>query len=256
MKKISKALFMVLCSLVILAAIGTLLLNLVSNTLRNKQETTIHPETQAVQLKSVTLPAPPPLPTLTSIVPKSNSAAPKSSITAPKPTKTLAQSAVTTNESPQNQAQIYQQISAGEGLNIQLTWPQSSAQREALINYFYQCAGAEFALLHQQSIEILSPKRYRPASAWLRVANGYLSKQEQTWLNKGSSGGIPVRILPQNIDMTLSKHIAKHIGSEALRSLSAEYQLQSGQLRLRNIILNQQPVKGTWVLSSAHTHCN
>ena len=153
----------------------------------------------------------------------------------------------------QNSQQIYEQLSEDASLSIQLAWPAGHAEREALFTYLYQCVGAELALLQGQALTIVSPKRYKARSQWLRVAQGEMSRQEKHWLRAANAAGTPVRLVPESLDYNLANHIASALSqsgstSQSLQALRGRYQLSGKQLYLTDIQLNGESVQPKWLL--------
>ena len=139
---------------------------------------------------------------------------------------------------------VYQQLQFEPGLDLQISLPSSAKKRNALLNYLYQCAGAQFALLQENQLVYLSPQRWVSVSPWLRITSGELSPQEHQWL--GSKKGETIRIFPQSIDLRLSQYIADALQGQALKSFRASYIMGPDYLGLSNIMLNNQNVTGTW----------
>ncbi|WP_340679902.1 hypothetical protein [Paraglaciecola sp.] len=156
----------------------------------------------------------------------------------------------------QSADEVYQQLQSDQSLDLQIALPANATQRNQLLNYLYQCAGMQFAILQkaqqgqqQQELNYLSPKRYVPVSQWLRVANGELSPQEQQWLT--NQHGTAIRIFPQAIDQRLSHYLASTLQGAKLSSLRASYHLTAAGLVLSNIQLNQQNLNSTWQLHNS-----
>jgi hypothetical protein len=167
---------------------------------------------------------------------------------------------------PQSADEVYQQLQNDQSLDLQIALPANATQRDQLLDYLYQCAGMQFAVLQpaqrtqpaqeaqnaqqpQQQLRYLSPKRYVPLSQWLRVANGALSSEEQQWLAKQS--GTAIRIFPQAIDQRLSHYLATSLQGKKLSSLRASYSLNATGLILNNIQLNKQNINSTWQLHNS-----
>lgn len=141
---------------------------------------------------------------------------------------------------------VLQQLQSASGLDLQIALPQNSVQRERLLGYLYRCSGMQFAVLQQQQLVYLSPKRYVATSQWLRVVSGELSSQESAWL--AGHQGRPVRLFPQAVDQRLARHIATALQGLPLRSLRAQYTLTDSGLALSHIKLNQQVIASHWQL--------
>lgn len=152
---------------------------------------------------------------------------------------------------------VYKQLSEDESLNIQLAWPGDRQERETVLAYLYQCVGAEFAVYDGQALTYLSPEQHRATSSWLRVAQGELSRQEKLWrINKAMPGTL-VRIVPEQMDINLSSHIASTLthSQQTLQALRGRYALRHNKLYLIDVIVNDVPVKGDWILYNPKSHC-
>ncbi|MFT6269511.1 MAG: hypothetical protein ACJAVV_002337 [Alphaproteobacteria bacterium] len=201
-------------------------------------------ETQAItpaapiKLRSLPLPPPP-------------ASRPSTRVVAP-PVKTdgMQRQATTTEpeHTQQNKQQIYEKLSTDTLLDIQLALPANRHERERLLDYLYQCAGAELALLNGQEITYLSPKQYSQKSKWLRLVQGQMSNKEQAWARRVNHSGQHVRLFPQAIDMNLSQHISSTLGISKLQSLRGQYSLRGNALVLGSLSLNQKKLPGEWPL--------
>ena len=136
--------------------------------------------------------------------------------------------------------QVYQQMVNDASLSIELAFPQSLQKRQALLHYFYQCAGVQLGLLREQQVILVSPKRHGPLSQWMRMANGYMSAQEKKWLAEAQGQGRPVRLFPMEIDSILAGFISTNLENEQLSHFTARYHLRRGQLYLTDIHLNDR----------------
>jgi hypothetical protein len=232
---------------------------------RYAEQTPITPFNDSVTLSDVALPVLPSLPVTKPLSiatqPKPNMA-PKPELRALQPsskkiTQQIAQQTVqpiTPPAKPQSADEVYQQLQSDQSLDLQIALPANATQRNQLLDYLYQCAGMQFAILQkaqqrQQQLSYLSPKRYVPVSQWLRVANGELSPQEQQWL--ANQHGTAIRIFPQAIDQRLSHYLASTLQGAKLNSLRASYHLTAAGLVLSNIQLNQQNINSTWQLHTS-----
>jgi hypothetical protein len=162
----------------------------------------------------------------------------------------IAQNQQSTHEIEQTStaSSVYEQLTQDTSLELELVWPNNGNEREQLFSHFYQCVGAQFAVLEREQLTYLSPKRYNQPSQWLRIAHGQLSQQEQRWLANSKVSGTPVRLVPQDVDFALSQHIANALKNSELKSLRGEYQLTNGILILTNIRLNGKPMDGEWAI--------
>lgn len=143
---------------------------------------------------------------------------------------------------------IYKKLSTDTLLDIQLALPANRHERERLLDYLYQCAGAELALLNGQEITYLSPKQYSQKSKWLRLVQGQMSSKEQAWARRVNHNGQHVRLFPQAIDMNLSQYISLALGNNKLQSLRGQYSLRGNALVLGSLSLNQKNLPGEWPL--------
>lgn len=150
---------------------------------------------------------------------------------------------------------VYQQLLSDPNLDLQIALPATTNERNALLHYLYQCAGVQFALLKNQQLRYLSPKRWVAVSPWLRITRGALSPQERAWL--GTKQGDTVRIFPQAIDQTLAYFIASALQQQKLSAFRASYQLTTLGLSLHNVRLNHSAIKEPWLVfkASPSKHC-
>jgi hypothetical protein len=232
---------------------------------KTKQITPAPEQQRPLLISNLALPALPTLPTLAkqnSIQAASMSAAASSKAAKSKQADTIAPKQVQPQpvkiepkevqpqgkkvENERDAQAVLQQLQTASGLDLQIALPQNIAQRERLLGYLYRCSGVQFAVLQQQQLMYLSPKRYMPTSQWLRVVSGGLSSQEITWL--GSYPGQPVRLFPQAVDQRLARYIATALQGQTLRSLRAQYILTDSGLALSHIKLNQQVISSNWLL--------
>ncbi|WP_299083101.1 hypothetical protein [uncultured Paraglaciecola sp.] len=151
-----------------------------------------------------------------------------------------------TQISRQDIQSVFQQLQAENGLDMQIAWPQQRNERQTVINYLYRCAGVQFAVLENQQLTYLSPKRYVNVSHWMRLAQGALSDQEARWYQ--GSKGVPVRVFPQSVDWALATLIAEHLQGEKLQVLRATYDVVGRNLRLIDVSVNQASISHSWPL--------
>ena len=169
-----------------------------------------------------------------------------------RPTVTAVKHADNAKADSEQTQKVFQQLQQAQGLDLQIAWPQQTSKRNAVLGYLYRCAGAQFAVLEQQQLTYLSPKRYVTVSQWLRVAQGALSPAEQDWLKH--SAGTPVRIFPQSIDWQLAQHISQQLGGAKLHSLRAVYGLAGNRLQLTNVLVNGQKSPNNWPIYNGQCH--
>jgi cytoskeletal protein RodZ len=163
------------------------------------------------------------------------------------PEPTLKQIKQTPPADKQQIEHVYKQLS-DQGVDIQIAWPQ-----QATLDFMYQCAGMQFAVLNGNILNKVNDTkanqlRLSDYSDWIRVAQGNLSKKEQHWLNAYALTGTAIRLFPREIDFRLSQHIANALKGSPLINLRASYQVINQTLLLNNIQLNNQTIKGSWEL--------
>ncbi|BDX06390.1 hypothetical protein [Planctobacterium marinum] len=149
-----------------------------------------------------------------------------------------------------NASQVYEQLSNDRTVQVQLRLPDSDNDKAILFDWLYQCAGVQFGIWHNDQVTQISPKRYVPVSDWMRIANHYLSPQEQQWWHESPEPGQPVRLFPMSMDKTLANDIAQHLKGHKLLSFSAQYQLSSAGLFAQHIVLNGMNISGRWKLAN------
>jgi hypothetical protein len=143
--------------------------------------------------------------------------------------------------------QVYQQLS-DQGLDIQIAWPQNTVQQQAALDFMYQCAGMQFAVLNNNEITKVNQLRLSDYSDWIRIAQGNLSSKEQHWLNAYALTGTAIRLFPKEIDFRLAQHLANTLQGTPIASLRARYQVTNQQLHLTKIQVNNQSITGSWTL--------
>ncbi|WP_339721940.1 hypothetical protein [uncultured Paraglaciecola sp.] len=163
----------------------------------------------------------------------------------PEPKNEKVTQSPTTNQ--QQVQQVYQQLS-DQGVDIQIAWPQNMSINRAALDFMYQCAGMQFAVLMDNNITKVNQFSLSNYSDWIRVAQGNLSQKEQHWLTAYALTGTPIRLFPREIDLRLAQHLTVALRGAPLVNLRANYQVTDQTLLLNNIQLNQQTVKGSWPL--------
>jgi hypothetical protein len=143
--------------------------------------------------------------------------------------------------------QVYKQLS-DQGIDIQIAWPQQIHQQQGALDFMYQCAGMQFAMLNGNKITKVNQFALSDYSDWIRVAQGNLSKKEQHWITAYSLTGTPIRLFPRNIDLRLAQHLANALKGAPLVNLRANYQVSNKRLYLTKIQLNNQAIKTSWEL--------
>jgi hypothetical protein len=142
---------------------------------------------------------------------------------------------------------VYKQLS-DQGIDIQISWPQQIYQQQGALDFMYQCAGMQFAMLDGNKITKFNQFALSDYSDWIRVAQGHLSKKEQHWITAYSLTGAPIRLFPRNIDLRLAQHLANALKGAPLVNLRANYQVSNQRLYLTQIQLNNQAIKTSWEL--------
>jgi hypothetical protein len=143
--------------------------------------------------------------------------------------------------------QVYKQLS-DQSVDIQIAWPQQIHQQQGALDFMYQCAGIQFAMLNGNKITKVNQFALSDYSDWIRVAQGNLSKKEQHWITAYSLTGTPIRLFPRNIDLRLAQHLANALKGAPLVNLRANYQVSNQRLYLTQIQLNNQAIKTSWEL--------
>ena len=143
--------------------------------------------------------------------------------------------------------QVYKQLS-DQGIDIQIAWPQQIHQQQGALDFMYQCAGMQFAMLNGNNITKVNQLKLSDYSGWIRVAQGDLSKKEHHWISAYSLTGTPIRLFPRNIDLRLAQHLANALKGAPLVNLRANYQVSNQRLYLTKIQLNNQVITASWTL--------
>jgi hypothetical protein len=165
----------------------------------------------------------------------------------PSPPPAINQAKQSTSVDKQQVQQVYQQLS-DQGVDIQIAWPQNTHQQQAALDFMYQCAGMQFAVLNGNKVTKVNPIKLSDYSDWIRVAQGDLSTKEQRWLTAYGLEGTPIRLFPRQIDWRLAQHLANTLKGTPITSLRARYQLSNQQLHLTKIQVNNQSITGSWTL--------
>ncbi|GAC20239.1 hypothetical protein [Paraglaciecola arctica] len=220
------------------------------NPIEKKQKTSVKPLPKNIILEQLTLPP----------VPKSKpTTKPQTSkvVTVAKPVQqspepVLKKVKQTPPDDKQQIEQVYKQLS-NQGVDIQIAWPQQSKQQQAALDFMYQCAGMQFAVLNGNILNKVNHTKVHQInlsnySDWIRVAQGNLSNKEQHWLNAYALTGTAIRLFPREIDFRLSQHLANTLKGAPLVNLRANYQVTNQTLLLNNIQLNNQTIIGSWEL--------
>ncbi|WP_233267383.1 hypothetical protein [Paraglaciecola sp. L3A3] len=142
---------------------------------------------------------------------------------------------------------LYQQLT-GEGLDMQIAWPENTKEREGAIQFMYQCVGLQFAVLNGNQITKLNRTKVTNYSDWIRVAQGGLSKKERHLINAYAVKGKAIRLFPRLIDWRLAQYLTVALRGKTLTHFRANYQIKNQQLFLGNIWLNKQAITDSWML--------
>jgi hypothetical protein len=195
----------------------------------------------------------PPLPKpKTSVKPQATAVSKLAKQTVEPVNKVVKQSLQTPPVNKQQIENIYQQLS-DEGVNIQIAWPQNDKERQAALNFMYQCVGVQFAVLNGKTLTKINHTKINHTkltdySEWIRVAQGSLSKKEHNWLNAYALTGSPIRLFPRHIDWRLAQYLANALKGLPLASLRANYQVTNQRLQLTHIHINNQAITDSWIL--------
>jgi hypothetical protein len=215
-------------------------------TTTQKPEITNKPPPRNIVIEQLTLP-PIPKP-----VPKPKSSAKLQATVVSKLTKQTGkpENGAIKQSPPVNKQQIekiYQTLS-DDGVDIQIAWPQNVNQRQAALNFIYQCVGVQFAVLNGNALTKLNNSKLTDYSDWIRVAQGSLSKKEQNWLNAYAIKGTPIRLFPRVLDWRLAQYLANALKGKPLVSLRAKYKVTNQQLQLVDVQLNNHQLTDNWTL--------
>lgn len=143
--------------------------------------------------------------------------------------------------------QLYRQLT-DEGLDIQIAWPQTASEQQATLDFMYQCAHMQFAVLKDNKVTKVNQLALSDYSEWIRLAQGNLSKKERNWLKAYALEGQAIRLFPSQIDLRLAHHLTLSLNGTPLAKLRANYMVINQTLYLSNIWLNNQSVSGSWLL--------
>lgn len=208
------------------------------NNIEKKQKTKLKQAPSYIVIEQLSLP---PLPTAKSHAP------PMSELNLQLAEPALKKVKQTTPIDEKQVQQVYKQLS-DQGVDIQIAWPQKMHQQQRALDFMYQCAGMQFAVLNGNQITKMNQLTLSDYSDWIRVALGNLSEKEQHWLTAYTLTGTPIRLFPRNIDLRLAQHLANALKGSPLVNLRASYQVTHQKLHLSHIQLNHQPIKGSWEL--------
>lgn len=208
------------------------------NPIEKKQKNSVKQPPNNIVIEQLTLPPVPTAKPQTSTVQELVHQSPEPALTKVKQTPAADKQQI---------EQVYKQLS-DQDIDIQIAWPQQAHQQQAALDFMYQCAGMQFAVLKGNNITKVNQLKLSDYSDWIRVAQGNLSKKEQHWLNAYALTGTPIRLFPREIDFRLSHHLANTLKGSPLVNLRANYQVINQALLLNNIQLNNQTIKGSWPL--------
>lgn len=261
-------LIMGLLTIIFITWLATVLVQYDEQTAAQKPEATTKQQLSKIVIEQLTLP---PIPEPKKTAKSHALAAKKLAKHPPEPTTKIEKKVPPVNK--QTVEQVYQQLSGNGGnskkpVDIQIAWPRFTDERQAALDFMYQCVGVQFAVLNGNVITKIDHNKYthnkythkKPNTAklnhttiknysdWIRVAQGSLSKNEQNWLNAFALTGIPVRLFPRNIDRRLARYLSNELKGKALVSVKANYLVTNQKLYLVNIYLNNQEITARWVL--------
>jgi hypothetical protein len=145
---------------------------------------------------------------------------------------------------------LLRQLEAGDGPAIEIAWPASQHERDALYRVFARCYGMTTAILGDDGRVYrvkdppgapwrLNPDRY---SGFLRQASGRVAPAERRELETirarhGIGGGIPVRLFPRAVDAALLGGLQRLTGVrfESNAVIRARYRLSGGVVHVANV---------------------
>ena len=237
----ASALLRGLLTVVFILWLASVMSQYADNPMEKKQKTSVKPLPKDMILEQLTLP---PVPTAKAQTSKVSAVA---ELVSQSPEPALKKVKQTPPAKKQQIEQVYTQLNE-QGVDIQIAWPQQAHQQQAALDFMYQCAGMQFAVLKDNKITKVNRLRLSDYSEWIRVAQGNLSKKEQHWLNAYALTGTAIRLFPQEIDVRLAQHLANALKGSPLVNLKANYQVTNQTLVLNTIQLNNQTIKGSWPL--------
>ena len=144
-------------------------------------------------------------------------------------------------------------LAQGQGPQIEMAWPQSSVQRQALWAYFQQCWGVQLAVLDAQGLQLAGGQSpMQDPSPQLRLIRGPLLPVEQAELSSLAQRGQVVRVFPSRFDQQLLQGLYQQQPQtyQIAQRIQAHYQLEGDQLWLTQIRYDQQPVADRILLAS------
>ena len=167
-----------------------------------------------------------------------------------------------------NVAEMYQQLTSNNSIDIEIAWPNNNIERQNTFSFLYQCLGMKFGVLNGQQTNqpkvTLAKQPYKnqknknnsststasssQVSDWLRIAQGQLANQERDWLKKYNLSGTPVRLFPKAIDWQLAHLLTQQLNNVPLTSFRARYKYGNNSLMLTNIKLNGKLLVNNWTL--------
>jgi hypothetical protein len=233
-----------LLSLVFILWLASVMSQYEENPIEKKQKTSIKQPTSNIIIEKFTLPPVPTAKPQSSSIPEMAKAAEP---VQQSPESVLKKVKQTPPADKQQIEQVYKQLS-NQGVDIQIAWPQQSKQQQAALDFMYQCAGMQFAVLNGNNITKVNQINLSNYSDWIRVAQGNLSKKEQHWLTAYSLRGTAIRLFPRDIDLRLAQQLAYALKGAPLVNLRANYQVANQTLLLNNIQINNRPINGSWAL--------
>jgi len=169
------------------------------------------------------------------------------------------------NKQIKSVAAMYETLISNNAIDIEIAWPNDTADRQNTFSFLYQCIGMKFGVLNWQNENgqqtnkqkvILAKNPYisvteqnnGQVSDWLRIAQGQLATQERRWLKQYSLSGTAVRLFPKKLDWQLAHLLTQQLNTIPLTSFRARYKYINNSLMLTNIQLNGLLLSNNWTL--------
>ncbi len=229
-------------------------------TMQDSQQTQQMASKPLVMTK-VSLPSPPPLPSVTKIekVAKQKPSAVKPAAkqakrqkTKPEPTKPQ-QTIVDVSKNSAELAdggQLLQQVEAGQGPGIEIAWPKSFAQRKRLFTTLTQCLGVQLGILVDDSVYPIKQK-LNAYSRLVRVVSGVMLPAESRLYQRSRRTGTPVRLFPRALDARLLAGLRQlsPMPFQAIQSVRGLYVLKGQRLFIEDLQMDGRAVSGQVLLA-------
>ena len=145
---------------------------------------------------------------------------------------------------------LLRKLEAGDGPSIEIAWPETSREREALYRSFVKCHGMVTAILvsegHLYRANETPGQSWRPNhdifSQYAHESSGGLTPTEQILMDRirrhhGLAGGVSVRLFPRDADALLLAGLHGVAGEALTRgeNLYARYEISKGKIEIRDI---------------------